>query len=216
MLKLRRAIPALALALALTAGGTAAAKGPKTPHPGKGPNGTGAPGLNKIKHKGGVVKLDATSKWQATVTLPVPIANVGSVGAIPPATGTGPFYLPVTKGRVQLTKHGHGKKKQKLSGFVSHFGGLMFVGTDPARTLSATDLRANLSAGRAGKVSGTVGGRNVKLFDLSGTTVDGGSIKADLKLTRQLDDALTATFGTPADALAPGAVMGTIVIGPTP
>lgn len=215
MLKLRRAIPALALAVALTAGGTATAKGPKSPHPGKGPNGTGAPGLTKINKakKGGVVKLDASSKWQATVTLPAPIANVASVGAIPPATGTGPFYLPVTKGRVQLTRHG---KKKKLTGFVNHAGGLLFTGTDAAKTLSATDLRANLSAGKAGKVTGTVAGANVKLFELGGTKVDGGSIKADLLLSRQLDDALTATFGTPADALAPGAVVGTIVIGPTP
>lgn len=211
MHKLRRAVPALTLALVVAAGPAAAAKGPKDPHPGKGPKGTGAPGLTKMKQRG-VTKLDAASKWQATVTIVAPIPNVGSVGAIPPATGTGPFVLPVTKGRLQPTRKG---KKRKLTGFVDHSGGLLFTGTDPAKTLSATDLRANLSAGKAGKVSGTVGGARVKLFDLGGTTVDGGAIKADLKLTRELDDALTATFGTPADALLPGAVLGTIVIGPS-
>jgi hypothetical protein len=56
----------------------------------------------------------------------------------------------------------------------------------------------------------------VRLFDLAGTKVENGMVKADLKLAKALDDALTATFGTPADALAPGAAVGSIVVGPVP
>ncbi|MCU0312855.1 MAG: hypothetical protein MUC84_02180 [Solirubrobacteraceae bacterium] len=216
MLKLHRtplALVVVALAALVAAfGSTAIAKGPKTPNPGKGPDGKGAPGLTKINKKGGVLKLNADSKWQATVNLTAAIPNVTGITAVAPGAGVNPFTFPVVKGRVQIKKAG---KKGKLSGFVNHSGGLTFAGAD-AKTLTATDFRAVLAAGKAGKINGTVAGGPVRLFDLAGTKVENGMVKADLKLSKALDDALTATFGTPADALQPGAMVGTIVVGPIP
>jgi hypothetical protein len=216
MLKLRRtpfALIAVGLASLVAAlGGTASAKGPKSPNPGKGPQGKGAPGLTKMQKKGGVLKLNADSKWQATVTLTAAIPNVTGITPVAPGAGADPFTFPVVRGRVQIRKAG---RKGKLSGFVNHSGGLTFAGAD-AKTLTATDFRAVLAAGKAGKINGTVAGGSVRLFDLAGTKVEGGMVKADLKLAKALDDALTATFGTPADALQPGAMVGTIVVGPVP
>ena len=208
-------LAALALiALAAMLAGSAFAA-PKKPNPGKGhdqPQPGIHTGVSKPKAGTTVLTVDATT-LAALTTAGVVVTPFGTATAASPA-----FTFPITGGSVvyKKAKHGKGKgsKKKLLAGNVLH-GGSGLTLTKATTTVTISDMRINLSAGKTGRIDVTLGGGKLKLATLSSVVVDATSksITATATLTPAAVTATNATFGTTLPAS--GALLGTIVITPT-
>ena len=207
------ALALVAFAATLTASALAA---PKSPNPGKGHGHAPAPGIHPgvSKPKGGstVLTVDPTT-LAALTTAGVTITPFGTATAASPA-----FTLPITGGSVVYKKanHGHGKgaHKKLLSGNVLHAGSGLTL-TKGTTTVTISDLRINLSAGKTGRIDATLPSGRLKLATLSNVTINATdkSVTATATLTAAAVAAMNSTFATTLPAT--GAPLGTIVVTPT-
>ncbi len=207
------ALALVALAATLTATALAA---PKSPNPGKGHDHAPAPGIHpgvsKPKAGSTVLTVDATT-LTALTTAGVSVTPFGTATAVSPA-----FTLPITGGSVVYKKanHGHGKgaHKKALAGNVLHAGSGLTL-TKATTTVTISDLRVNLSAGKTGRIDATLGSGRLKLATLSNITVDptSKSISATATLTPAAVAAMNTAFATTLPAT--GAPLGALVITPT-
>jgi len=164
-----------------------------------------------------------------TVTLDPAIATaLGSLGIgvapVAPATSAaaGQISLPITGGRIVYNKSRHGRETRRaLSGWVSHSGGLTFTKAPVApaitpTTLALTNVVANLSAGREGKIAASVNGRPflANFLKLSAAVVDplDRSVSANITLADQGARVLNRTFKS--TAFVAGTKLGTIKLTP--
>jgi hypothetical protein len=197
-----------ALVAASVAGAVAA---PKSPIPGKGPKGQGAPGLlKKVAKRGGVVKFkNGTTTVSITAALPAGLSVAPVAPGAQPDPAKADFTFPITKGMVVFKKRG--KSVKPFAGYVRHSGGLkLSVAGKPDITL--TNFRAVLAAGRGGAINAKVNGKgSLRVFTLSGLTRDSDSVDGKLLLARQGAKALNAAYGT---TLAAGTELGTISVAP--
>jgi len=207
------ALALVALAATAAAGALAA---PKSPNPGRAqghaPKSGVHGGVTKPKAGSTVLTVDATT-LSALTTAGVTVTPFGT------ATGASPaFTFPITGGSVVYKKanHGHGKgsKRKLLAGNVVHTGSGMTL-TKGTTTVTISDLRINLSAGKTGRIDASLPHGKIKLATLSGVAVDATtkSISATATLTQAAVNALNTTFGTTLPAA--GAPLGAVVITPT-
>ena len=204
---------AVAAAFALLIGLAASAIAAKPPNPGsKGHAKSGLKtGVNKVK--GGTTTLTVDPSYASAVAAAgITIAAVGP--ATSPIADT--YVFPITGGRLvyhKVKKPGSkSKSKKKLSGFVKHSGGISLTKGATSATLS--DLRANLSANRTGRVDARIGTTPLKLATLSDVTINSTNkqITATVTLTSVAVSAINSTYGT---TFPTGVVLGTILIAPT-
>lgn len=202
---------AAVFALLIALAGSAIAAKPQNPGAqGRAKSGL-KPGVNKVK--GGTTTLTVDPAYAAAVTA----AGI-TIDTVAPATSAvpGTYVFPITGGRLVYHKAkkagSKSKSKKKLSGFVTHSGGISL--TKGALTATLSDLRANLSANRTGRVDAKLGTGPLKLAKLSNVTIDSTNkkITATVTLTDEAVAAINATYGT---TFPSGVVLGTIVIAPT-
>jgi hypothetical protein len=150
----------------------------------------------------------------ATAVIAAGITPAAVAPATAPVAGT--YVFPITGGRLVFHKTkkagSKSKSKKQISGFVTHSGGISLTKDTTSTTLS--DLRANLSANRTGRVDAKLGADTLKLAKLSNVTIDAQNktVSAKVTLTGQAVAAINSAFGT---AFPSGIVLGTIVIAPT-
>ena len=163
------------------------------------------------------------------VTLDPAVATaLGSLGIgvapVAPASSAaaGQISLPITGGRIVYSKTRHGRETRRaLNGWVSHSGGLTFTkapiapATTPV-TLTLSNVVANLSAGKEGKLAASVNGRPflANFLKLDTAVVDplDRSISANITLADQGARVLNRTFKS--TAFVPGMKLGTIKLTP--
>jgi hypothetical protein len=168
-------------------------------------------GVNKVK--GGTTTLTIDPGY-ATAVIAAGITPAAVAPATAPVAGT--YVFPITGGRLVFHKTkkagSKSKSKKQISGFVTHSGGISLTKDTTSTTLS--DLRANLSANRTGRVDAKLGADTLKLAKLSNVTIDAQNktVSAKVTLTGQAVAAINSAFGT---AFPSGIVLGTIVIAPT-
>jgi len=168
-------------------------------------------GVNKVK--GGTTTLTIDAAYAGAV-LAAGITPAEVAPATAPVAGT--YVFPITGGRLVFHKTkkpgSKSKSKKQISGFVTHSGGISLTKGAISTTLS--DLRANLSANRTGRVDAKLGASTLKLAKLSNVTIDAQNktVSAKVTLTDQAVAAINLAFGT---AFPSGIVLGTVVIAPT-
>lgn len=169
------------------------------------------PGVNKVK--GGTTTLTVDPGY-ATAVISAGITPDVVAPATIPVPGT--YVFPITGGRLVFHKTkkagSKSKSKKQISGFVTHSGGISL--TKDSATTVLSDLRANLSANKTGRVDATLGTGALQLAKLSNVTVDSQNktISAKVTLTNQAIAAINTAFGT---TFPNGIVLGTVVIAPT-
>lgn len=224
---LRGALALLAIsALVAALAGVAAADKPVNPgkptNPGSQGKGKGKSGIKYgvYKAKGGTTTLTIDSAFATFGGTPVTVSGVplATVSGAP-----GAFDFPITKGRIVLKKgnkgHGKGAKPKKtLAGYVNHSGGLKF--DQGATSVTFSNLRINLSAGKGGALDGNVnaGSDRVRLGRLSGVSVDPSNkhITATVTLSQAGADALNSGLALPPASMASKTtVLGTLKVMPT-
>jgi hypothetical protein len=169
------------------------------------------PGVNKVK--GGTTTLTVDPGYGTAVI------NAGlTPDVVAPATipVPGTYVFPITGGRLVFHKTkkagSKSKSKKQISGFVTHSGGISL--TNGTTTTVLSDLRANLSANKTGRVDATLGTGSLKLAKLSNVTIDAQNktISAKVTLTPEAVAAINSTYGT---TFPNGIVLGTVVIAPS-
>ena len=156
-------------------------------------------GVTKIK--GGSTTLEADAATLATLT------GAGlALAPVTPATAIGAtFAFPITKGRVH-----YAKGKKKLSGHVDHSGGLSFA--KGAVSVTASDLRVQLSSRKKVRVFANFGAEKVRLLDLKDVTVVNGMISASAVLSQAA--AAKLNTGLAVTTFVAGMPLGKIVVSP--
>ena len=149
--------------------------------------------------------------------------GIGVAPVAPASSATaGQVSFPITGGRIVYAKTRHGRETRRaLSGWVSHSGGLTFTkapvapSTTPT-TLALTNVVANLSAGKDGKIAASVNGRPflANFLKLDTAVVDplDRSISANITLADQGARVLNRTFSS--SAFVAGMKLGTIKLTP--
>lgn len=199
----RAVVLAAAMALLLALGGSAVAAKPAK---------TGLKtGVNKVKGGTTTLAVDAGSA--------AALAGAGiSVTEVAPATvpTAGSFAFPITGGKLVYHKTkkagSKSKSKKRLSGYVTHSGGITLTKDTTLVTLS--NLRINLSANKTGRIDAEVANTKLALAKLSNVTLNATNkqISATATLTSTAVQALNATFGTNLTGTVP---LGTVLIAPT-